>query len=252
MNAHLQFHGTEYTVNFSKPYDISIRIKDGVLNPNCYGADPVGFETIRAGNFVGSIREGGVVNHKKIHLSPHGNGTHTECYAHIVDSPDTINTCLTDFHFVAELITVAPKPTTTGDLTVTLDSLQEKIQKEIPEALVVRTLPNSIEKKTKNHTGSNPPYFEKEALAWMAQSGIIHLLTDLPSVDKEIDGGELAAHHAFWNTASKPRKNATITELVFIDNKIEDGRYLLNLQIISLELDASPSKPILYKLTEVL
>lgn len=252
MNVHFHFHDKEYSVNFSNPFDISIPIQDGMPNPTCYGADPVRFETIRAGNFVGSIHEGGVVNHKKIHLSPHGNGTHTECYAHIVDSPDTINTCLTDFHFVAELITVAPKPTTTGDLIVTLDALQEKIQKDIPEALIVRTLPNSNEKKTKNYTGSNPPYFEKEALAWMAQSGINHLITDLPSVDKEIDGGILAAHHAFWNTSGILRKNATITELVFIDNKIEDGRYLLNLQIISLELDASPSKPILYKLKEVL
>ncbi len=252
MNAHLHFHEKKYTVNFSNPYDISIPIQDGILNPTCYGADPIAFETIRAENFVGSVREGGVVNHKKIHLSPHGNGTHTECYGHIVDSADTINTCLTDFHFVAELITVAPKPTATGDLIITLDALQEKIQKEIPEALVVRTLPNSNEKKTKNYTGTNPPYFEKEALAWMAQSGIKHLLTDLPSVDKEIDGGILAAHHAFWDTAGMLRKNATITELVFIDTKIEDGRYLLNLQIISLQLDASPSKPILYKLTEVL
>lgn len=77
------------------------------------------------------------------------------------------------------------------------------------------------------------------------------MLTDLPSVDKEIDGGKLLAHNAFWNTAGKVRKDATITELIYVSNEIADGYYLVNLQIISLEMDASPGKPVLYKLNEV-
>jgi len=34
---------------------------------------------------------------------------------------------------------------------------------------------------------------------------------------------------------------------VYVPNSIEDGIYLLNLQIASFENDASPSKPVLYK-----
>ncbi len=251
MNARMQFHGNEFVVDFSYAIDISIPIRNGVNNPNCYGADPVLFETIKTENFIGSIRDGGIVNHQKLHITPHGNGTHTECYAHIVDTVDTINTCLTAFHFVGELISVSPTLLSNGDRIITRASLQPKITTPIPTALLIRTLPNSTDKKTNQYTGSNPPYFEKDALAYIAALGIVHLVTDLPSVDKERDGGTLAAHHAFWSTSTNIRKEATITELAFFHDEIQDGRYLLNLQVISLEMDASPSKPVLYKLKEV-
>ena len=44
------------------------------------------------------------------------------------------------------------------------------------------------------------------------------------------------------------RMNCTITEMIYVDNSISDGSYFLNLQIASFENDASPSKPILYKI----
>jgi hypothetical protein len=80
------------------------------------------------------------------------------------------------------------------------------------------------------------------------------LLIDLPSVDKEKDGGKLAAHKAFWNVKDvnhlneDARLNCTITEMVFVPNEVSDGIYVLNLQIASFENDASPSKPILYSI----
>jgi hypothetical protein len=42
--------------------------------------------------------------------------------------------------------------------------------------------------------------------------------------------------------------DATITEMIFVDDSIADGLYLINMQIASFESDASPSKPVLYKL----
>jgi hypothetical protein len=62
------------------------------------------------------------------------------------------------------------------------------------------------------------------------------------------------AHKAFWNVKDvnnlndDARLNCTITEMIFVENEIQDGSYILNLQIASFENDASPSKPILYKL----
>ena len=73
-------------------------------------------------------------------------------------------------------------------------------------------------------------------------------MVDLPSVDREEDGGALATHHAFWQYPHQTRMDATITEMIFVDNSIEDGLYLINMQIASFESDASPSKPVLYKL----
>jgi arylformamidase len=58
----------------------------------------------------------------------------------------------------------------------------------------------------------------------------------------------LLAHKAFWQYPEDVRDGATITELIFVPDEIEDGLYLLNMQITSLELDASPSKPVIYQL----
>jgi hypothetical protein len=83
----------------------------------------------------------------------------------------------------------------------------------------------------------------------LAENGVQHLLTDLPSVDREEDAGAMAAHKAFWQYPHSPRLQATISEMVFVPNEAKDGLYFLNLQIASFESDASPSKPILYPLS---
>ena len=123
-----------------------------------------------------------------------------------------------------------------------------------PEALVIRTLPNEIDKLSKKYSNTNPPYLEESAARFIRESGIQHLLIDLPSVDKEQDEGKLLAHKAFWNLKDinnlneDARLEATITEMIFVPNDVPDGSYLLNLQIASFENDASPSKPVLYDL----
>jgi hypothetical protein len=38
--------------------------------------------------------------------------------------------------------------------------------------------------------------------------------------------------------------------MVFVPNEVPDDLYLLNIQIASLETDASPSKPLLFKLSQ--
>ena len=79
-------------------------------------------------------------------------------------------------------------------------------------------------------------------------------MIDLPSVDREEDEGKLLAHKAFWNVKDvtnlndDARLDCTITEMIFVPNEIQDGSYILNIQIASFENDASPSKPILYSL----
>ena len=90
----------------------------------------------------------------------------------------------------------------------------------------------------------------EEAAIYLREKGVKHLLIDLPSVDKEKDDCQLLAHHAFWNTKGKLRMDATITEFIYVSNKVEDGRYFLNLQIAPFENDAAPSKPILYKIID--
>ena len=65
----------------------------------------------------------------------------------------------------------------------------------------------------------------------LVEQGINHFLIDLPSVDKEIDGGVLAAHHAFWEHPDNTNLERTITELIYVPEEIKDGLYLMNLQM---------------------
>ncbi|QHT69011.1 cyclase family protein [Rhodocytophaga rosea] len=248
--SHLE---TQYSFDISKPIDISLPLRNGNNNPSCYYADPVEFETIRAGNFIGSVAEGGPVNHKKVFVTPHGNGTHTECFGHIsADPAGTINKCLTHFFFIALLVSISPHTVINGDQVITLTSFQQKAASFATEAVIIRTLPNDTSKRQRQYSGANPPYLEPALCDFFAQHHVKHLIVDVPSVDKEIDGGLLAAHKAFWQFPEKIRTDSTITELAFVPDIIADGIYLLNLQICSFELDVSPSKPILYPLQKLI
>ncbi|QCR23920.1 cyclase family protein [Pontibacter sp. SGAir0037] len=248
-SASITFKGQTYGFNPLEPLDISMPLHDRQPQPECFWAEPVAFETIVAGNFVGSVAEGGSTNYKRIHLTPHGNGTHTECYGHIAaDASATIYNCLKRYLFVAKLITVAPQELENGDRVIVLEDVERHLLENTPEAVILRTLPNTAEKLTRHYSGTNPPYLDHRLAALLAEKGVEHLLLDLPSVDREQDEGKLLAHRAFWQYPHNTRTGATITELIYVPDAIEDGLYLLNLQLISLQLDASPSKPTLYRL----
>jgi kynurenine formamidase len=251
MKIVFKYNDQSYNADLSHPHDLSIPLRDGLENPNCFWAPPVEFSPLVAGSFIGSTAQGSPVNFFNVRLNPHGNGTHTECVGHISKEKYTINDCLRQFHYLAKLATVYPTKMPDGDRVVLRNQLEEVLQPAECEAFILRTMPNSDHKLTANYSGANPPYLHHEAVEYLVECGIQHLLLDLPSVDREEDGGQLLSHHAFWrygNTADQIRKNSTITEMIFVENEIQDGLYLLNLQIASFDLDASPSKPVIYGL----
>jgi kynurenine formamidase len=145
---------------------------------------------------------------------------------------------------MAEVISVEPTFGPTGQF-LTREQIETAVQFRT-EALIVRTLPNPEDKKTRRYTGTNPPWFDVEAMAWIREQGYQHLLTDLPSVDREEDEGRLAAHKAFWDISGGIRTEATITEMIFVHTRIPDGLYLLDLHNLAFDLDVSPSRPMLY------
>ena len=250
MKAQIKWQDQLFEINLANPTSIAIPLQDGLKNPNCYFAESVKFEVIKSDGFIGSIKQGGTVNHQKITISPHGNGTHTECYGHITDSDAIIATQLQEYLHVAQLISVKPSAKN-KDLVIDHTDFDNSLLKPGIKALIVRTLPNTSNKLQHNYSGSNPTYFTKEAMQSIVDHGIEHLVTDLPSVDKEQDEGKLISHKTFWQLRTVIRKNATITELAYIDNNIGDGLYLLDLQILPLHMDASPSNPILYSLNPI-
>lgn len=82
----------------------------------------------------------------------------------------------------------------------------------------------------------------------LVERGVKHILVDLPSVDREVDGGQLEAHHVFWGLPNDPRTGCTITELVYVPQNASDGLYLLHLGVAPFMNDASPCRPVLFPL----
>lgn len=244
MKAIINIKGNAYQTDLAKPLDISIPLKNNKGTLAWYVDNPV-IEPVVMGDFVGSVKKGASTNFNKITFYPHANATHTECVGHITKEFYSINHLLKKFFFLAELITLAPKRKG-SDCVITKFQVKEALKHKNLDALVIRTQPNTKDKLAKNYSNSNPPFLLEEAAVYLKEIGIKHLLIDLPSVDKEKDGGKLLAHKAFWNFNSKLRLDATITEFIFVDNAIKDGLYLLNLQIASIENNATLSKPVLY------
>ena len=249
MQTIIDISGKRWSCDLGQPIDISLALGND-RKVNCFYAPPFKSEAVVAGNFIGSTQAGGPVNFKNLFINPHGNGTHTECVGHISKEVYHINDCLTQFHHLAKVVSV-PLVESNGDKILSHDMVTAAIQPDEVKALVIRTMPNADIKMAAQYSGMNPPYVLKKTMDYIVQCGIEHLLIDLPSVDREEDGGALAAHKAFWKYPDQPRTMATITELIYVRESIKDGFYLLNLQIASLEVDASPSKPVLYLVTPV-
>ncbi|PRZ20359.1 cyclase family protein [Flavobacterium granuli] len=260
MKATIQHNNTILQVDLSNPIDISIPLTNTDENPIAWYIDKPVIEPVRFAEWIGSVDKGASTNFNNIFFNPHGHGTHTECLGHITRDFYSINQCLKEFFFMAELISIQPE-VQGEDLVITMDSvlvaLDVTMKIGVPkEALIIRTLPNLAEKKSLKYSNTNPPYLSEAAARFICESGIRHLLIDLPSVDRENDEGKLLAHKAFWNVKDVINLNAdarldcTITEMIFVADEVPDGSYLLNLQIVSFENDASPSKPLLYSALE--
>ncbi len=242
-----------FQIDLSKPIDISIPLSNTDANPIAWYIEKPEIEPVKFGDWVGKVSEGSSTNFNNIFFNPHGHGTHTECLGHITKEFYSINQCLKQFFFTAELISIEPERIV-DDLIITKFQIASALAGKTPEAIVIRTLPNEISKKNKNYSRTNPPYLSEEASIFIRESGIKHLLIDLPSVDREEDEGKLLAHKAFWNVKNvnnlntDARLDCTITEMIYVNDEVQDGSYMLNLQIASFENDASPSKPVLYSI----
>lgn len=245
----LQHQGEAYRCDLAQPLDISIPMGGA----RCFYAPPVEITPFASGDFIGSVQAGAPVNFYNVKLNPHGNGTHTEGLGHITQQQELIDECLQAYHYMARVISVDLTEMENGDRVITRNAIADLVHEGPIEALIIRTKPNTGAKLTADYSGTNPPYLSAEAMMYIVDLQVQHLLLDLPSVDREVDDGALENHRLFWKVkettaTSGSRKDCTITELIFVPDEIADGLYLLNLQVPSISLDAVPSRPVLYQL----
>ena len=266
MKAKISLSSLEVEVDFSKGNDISIPLNFNGSQPNTYGVDRANSKPYQDGKFIGDTRKGGPCNFETYSFTPHCNGTHTECIGHITDERITILSSLNQEMIPSTLVSVTPKKTTENykpelnieDLVVAKEDLKsqlEHVKSEFLTGLIIRTLPNNKSKKDQDYMKESPCFFSIEAMEYIVSLGVKHLLVDSPSVDRLFDEGHLSAHNIFWETKGKKfnsdAQNKTITEMIFVSESLDDGQYLLNLQIPAFVSDAAPSRPILYKINEL-
>ncbi len=266
MKAGIEIGNKKYTVDFSKGIDISIPLNFNGEQPNTYGVEKATSQPYQDGQFIGDTRKGGPCNFETYSFTPHCNGTHTECIGHITDERIDILSSLNEEIIPSTLISVIPKSTdenyipslNTEDLVITKEDLKsqlEHVKSKFLTGLIIRTLPNNKSKKDQDYMKESPCFFSIKAMEYIVSLGVKHLLVDSPSVDRLFDEGHLSTHNIFCETKGKKfnpaAHNKTRTEMIFVPDSIDDGQYLLNLQIPAFVSDAAPSRPILYKINEL-
>ncbi len=246
MIATIEFKGKNFKVDLSQPLDISITLRGDDTNPTAWYLGAPTITPHSEGSFIGNVAEGGSVNFNTIQVNPHAHGTHTECIGHITEELYVVSESFDRFFFLCEVLTIAPEKNG-ADFVISRKQLEYALKNMEREAVVIRTIPNTKDKLSRQYSHKNPPFLLEEAAQFLVEKNIQHLLIDLPSIDKEKDMGALLAHNAFWDTENAPRKMATITEFIYVKNSIPDGTYFLNLQLANIKNDASLSRPVLYK-----
>ena len=155
MKAIIEYNSRKIAIDISKPLDISIAIDVTKENINAWYIDDPKIFPQKFDNEDIKVSNGSVVNFNNIHFNPHSHITHTECVGHISEKVHSINQNLKHFFFLAEVVTVAPE-LINDDFVISKKQLQSQIRNKKRDAIVIRTLPNLPEKKSKKYSNTNP------------------------------------------------------------------------------------------------
>ena len=228
----------EAQVDLACPVSLAIEIDFTGTEPRHFGAPRASARPFAAAGFAGAVAAGASCNCSTVTLTPHCNGTHTECAGHLTVQPLDALRVVPAGLLPAVLLTVAPQvsrdtgetpdettdpPPRADDRLVTRRLLAAAwaarsgssrsgsshtvpnalvpnalVPNALVRALVIRTLPNSPDKRHRDYSGETAPYLTLEAAQWLVERGIEHLVVDLPSIDRIEDEGRLTAHRVFF------------------------------------------------------
>lgn len=254
-------------IDITKGVEISIPQFFDQSQTNAYSSPPAESKPLLFNGFIGSVSLGGSCNCHQITIVPHCNGTHTENVSHLLKDIFPINKSLSTEFIKCTLIDIIPEGINDcnehyypkidiSDHLISQKLLRERlsIEKNLTgtKGLIIRTLPNFEEKKSKIYRHNESPFFSNEAMEYIIEMGFKHLLVDFPSVDRADDDGILSNHRIFFNQDIEKLKHNitpenTITELIYVPNSITEGDYWIQIQIPSFCSDAAPSRVFLFQ-----
>ena len=271
MKLTLTIESLTYNVDWQEGISLAIPLDFSGVQPNHFEAEFARESVVAAGDFIGDTSLGGSCNVRTLTLTPHCNGTHTESIGHIVSREVAVGELAHEL-IPATLISVTPEggldttdhyqpPLDTSDSVITRSMLEEQLADVDCHwfcALIIRTLPNSTSKLGQKYDSDfQPPFFSIEAMEYIRELGVKHLLVDFPSIDKMYDEGVLHNHHHYWQVSKEKSiqqlgiyqgMGHTVTEMIYVMDSLKDGHYLLSLQLPHFVTDAAPSRPVVYPL----
>src|SRR5688572_19675752 len=269
MIAKLQIAGQEIRVDLDRGVSLAIAVEFGAMGPRHFGVPAPTSEPYSIGTFTGSVATGASVNCSTMTITPHCQMTHTESVAHLTREPGDAWRVVPRGLLPAVVVSVVPEPAresneSTDPQPFATDNLISRRRLRAawpmtrmvdPVAAIIRTLPNDAGKRTRDYTELVPPYLTREAVEWLIEKRIEHLVLDVPSLDRTHDEGHLVGHRLFFGLPPRSssrgdaaRSRATITELAFVPDELHDGPCLLALAVPAIGGDAVPSQPIVYPL----
>jgi arylformamidase len=265
LKARVRLGSLDAVVDLGRPASLAMELRFEGRGPRHFGAPAASSQPLVLPGFSGSVARGASCNCSTITLTPHCNGTHTECAGHLTAQPLDAFRIVPPGLIPAVLVTVTPESATAaGETSNPPPGPQDRL---ITRRLLTAALPAAdapsmmagralVIRTRQQRSGDTPtPYLSYEAAVWIVEQGIEHLVVDLPSIDRLQDEGLLTAHRVFFglppgssqlDRARRPQ--CTITELACVPESLADGEYLLELQIPALAGDAVPSRPLLYTL----
>jgi len=262
VKALLRMGETELTVDLSRPISLALDMEFSGREPRHFGAPAPITQPFAVPGFSGSVATGASCNCSTITLTPHCNGTHTECVGHLTVEKSDAHRVLPAGLLPAVVLSVravsagSTSETTTPaphaeDFLITRAALETAwasvgLFPANPQAVVIRTrYPATAQEPS--------PYLTRAAVEWLVARGLEHLVIDLPSIDRAHDEGRLTAHRIFFGLPPRSRalgeatrRHSTITELACIPDRVPDGFCLLELQAPAIGGDAVPSRPLIY------
>jgi kynurenine formamidase len=272
MIAELNIGGQKIRAALDRGVSLAIAVEFGAPGPRHFGAPPAASVPFQIGGFSGSVATGASCNCSVVTLNPHCQTTHTESVAHLTRESGDAWRVVPRGLLPAVVVSVLPEPARESnestdpqpwatDELITRRRLRaawpmmRSMNNIEPLAAIVRTLPNDAGKRSRDYTDLVPPYLTREAVQWLVEKRIEHLVLDVPSVDRTHDEGHLIGHRIFFGLPAgsrargdAARSRATVTELAFIPDEVPDGPCILSLAVPAIGGDAVPSQPIVYPL----
>lgn len=253
MIANLTIDGQSVRADLTAGISLGIAIAEDGRHPRFFVDQGARFSPLKAGDFTGRVCQGGSCNADIVEFIPHCHGTHTEGFGHVSEAHDPVDATINNALYTARLVSVTPdRIDQHGSPVLSSADLADHLDRQ---ALIIRTLPNDESKCRRDYSRAPCyPILSEEAMRQVAAAGVEHLLIDTPSIDAA-DDPSLRLHRLFWQiSADQPlpppsRRRATLTEMIFVPDRVSDGDFLIHLGLSTLVSDATPSCPTLFELT---